>query len=147
MTIRKILVAHDFSEAADRALRFAADLARQTGAQLELAYVHPELSDGQGDLSVLLPPDLPDGEARYVHFLQQELEGVARKVADQVPGPIPCHVVRGDPVLRLEALVEQVGADSVCLGVTGKGAVQQVLLGSVSQLMLRRSTVPVLLVP
>ena len=48
---------------------------------------------------------------------------------------------------RLEALAHQIAADVICLGATGKGAVQRALLGSVSQLVLRSSKVPVLLVP
>ena len=147
MTLRKILTAHDFSDAASRALGFAAALARQTGAELEVAYVHPELYDGRYDLSLSLPPELPNAGERYLHFLQRELEALASKITESPRGAIPCHVVRGDPVKRLEALAQEVGADVLCMGATGKGAVQRVLLGSVSQLVLRSSPIPVLLVP
>jgi nucleotide-binding universal stress UspA family protein len=56
------------------------------------------------------------------------------------------HVVRGNPVRRIEALAEQLGASCICIGSTGKGAVQRLLLGSVSQSIVRTSRIPVLTV-
>jgi nucleotide-binding universal stress UspA family protein len=56
------------------------------------------------------------------------------------------HVVRGEPIKRIEALARDIGADVLCVGSTGKGAVQRALLGSVSQRILRTSPIPVLTV-
>jgi nucleotide-binding universal stress UspA family protein len=56
------------------------------------------------------------------------------------------HVVRGEPIKRIEARVQEIGADVLCVGSTGKGAVQRALLGSISQRILRTSPVPVLTV-
>jgi nucleotide-binding universal stress UspA family protein len=39
-----------------------------------------------------------------------------------------------------------VNADVICLGSTGKGAVERVLLGSVSQSVVRASPIPVITV-
>jgi len=147
MTIRKILVAHDFSEAADRALRFAATLAKDVGATVEIGQVYPDIYDGRGDASLTLPAVLPGQSDRYLRFLDDELKRVARTVLGEDGASIPCHVTRGDPVKRLEELARELGADVVCVGATGKGAVQRVMLGSVSQLVLRSSPVPVLVVP
>jgi len=147
MTISKILVAHDFSDGASRALRFAAGVARQTGATVEVAYVLPDIYDGRGEPSLALPDALPGQGERYLHFLEEELTRVAERVAGDLVPPIAAHVLRGDPVKRLESFAQELGADAVCLGITGKGAVQRVLLGSISQLVLRSATIPVLLVP
>lgn len=147
MAIRKILVAHDFSEAATRALRFAAGLARTSEATLAIVYVRADIYDGRGDPSLSLPGTLPGHAERYMHFLETELQRVADQVLAEPRPPFTCHVLRGDPVKHIAELAQQLGADLICVGATGKGAVQRVMLGSVSQLLLRTATIPVLLVP
>jgi nucleotide-binding universal stress UspA family protein len=147
VTISKILVAHDFSEPSKRALAFAHTLSRATGAQLELAYVLPDLYDGRGDVELGLPPNLPGQGERYMKFLEEELARTVRRDLPELADTLPCHALRGDPVKRLEELAKQRGADVLCLGATGKSAVARVLLGSVSQLVLRTSPIPVLVVP
>jgi nucleotide-binding universal stress UspA family protein len=147
VTIRKILVAHDFSEPATRALGFAAMLAKETSATVELVHVMPDLYDGRGELALAVPPTLPGQGERYMRFLQEELERAVQLALPELAGKLPCHALRGDPVRRIEALAKEIGADVVCVGATGKGAVARVLLGSIAQLLLRTSTVPVLIVP
>jgi len=147
VTISKILVAHDFSEPSNRALRFASTLAKELGAQLELVHVLPDAYDGRGELELAVPPTMPGQGERYMKFLQAELERAGQLALPELSGTLPCHALRGDPVKRIEALASEIGADLVCLGATGKGAVARVLLGSISQLVLRTSTSPVLIVP
>lgn len=147
MTIQRILVAHDLSEPATRALRFAADLASLVGAALDVAYVHPDIYDGRGEPAFGLPATDPGQAERYLRFLTEELSRLVHEALADVPVPIQCHVLRGDPVKRLEALATEIGADVLCLGATGKGAMARVLLGSVSLLALRSASIPVLLVP
>jgi len=147
MTIKKILVAHDFSDAASRALSFAARLASEAGAKLALTYVHPDIYDGRGEASLTLPAALPGQGERYLRFLHEELERLAKALVGAAADELETHVVRGEPVKRIEALAQEIGADVICVGASGKGAVERVLLGSVSQLVLRSSPIPVLVVP
>ena len=145
MTINKVLVAYDFSDPSNRALSFAGRLARDTSAKLELVYVHPDIYDGRGDPSLTLPAAMPGQGERYLQFLEQELKTAASKLLGAED--VACHVLRGDPVKRIEAAAQSSGADVICVAATGKGAVDRVLLGSVSQRLLRTSPVPVLIVP
>jgi nucleotide-binding universal stress UspA family protein len=147
MTIAKILVAHDFSDTATRALRYAARLARDIGATLEIGLVYPDIYDGRYDASLVLPDSPPGQGERYLRFLEEELKRIAITTLAAEGANIRCHVRRGDPVKQLEELAREIGADVICVGATGKGAVQRVVLGSVSQLVLRSSQVPVLVVP
>jgi nucleotide-binding universal stress UspA family protein len=146
MTIRKILAAFDFSEPAGRTLRWAHELGKQTGATLEVVHVHPDVYDGRSTPELGLPWPSSGQEERYMRFLEQELQTAVAGLVSPLERKITCHVVRGDPVKRVLALAEQVGADLVCAGSTGKGGVQRVLLGSVSESLLRTSPVPVLVV-
>jgi len=146
MQISKVLVAHDFSEPANRALAFAHQLACRVGATLEVVHVHPDVYDGHSDPAVGTPWPTPDQEDRYLRFLEQELESALVKVLGDDGVGTRRHVVRGEPVKRIEALAKELGADLICLGSTGKGAVQRILLGSVSQTVVRTSRIPVLTV-
>ena len=138
-------MAHDLSDAANRVLAFAAQLAHATGAQLALVYVHPELYDGRADPTLTLPAATPGQGERYLQFLEQELRTSAQRVTGSEAAS--CHVVRGDPVKRIEAVAQEQGADLICVGATGKGAVDRILLGSIPQVLLRTAQVPVLIVP
>jgi nucleotide-binding universal stress UspA family protein len=146
MAMKKILVAHDFSDPANRALAFAADLAEPLGATLEVVHVHPDLYDGQSDPSLGLPWPAPDQVERYMRFLDTELDRSVRGVLGDEAQKVKRHVVRGEPAKRVVALASELGADILCFGSTGKGAVERALLGSVSQRVLRMSEVPVLTV-
>lgn len=146
MKLSKILVAHDFSQPADRALLFAANLASRLGAELHVVHVHPDIYDGHSDAALGTPWPKSDQEERYLRFLDQEVERAVASVLGDDAAKVTRHVVRGDPVKRIEALAGEIGADAVCLGSTGKGAVDRVLLGSVSQRVVRSSAIPVLTV-
>lgn len=148
MHLSKILVAHDFSEPAGRALAQAYQLACRVGATLEIVHIHPDVYDGHSNPSLGTPWPTPEQEQRYLRFLEQELGRViAEALGDQVDGStITRHVVRGDPVKRIEALAEELGASLIAIGSTGKGAVERILLGSVSQRIVRTSRIPVLTV-
>lgn len=144
----KIMVAHDLSVTASRALRFALDLARQMGASVEVVHVHPDVYDGRSTPAVGLPWPTEGQEERYMRFLDEEL---ARAVEDIGGEPareqVRRRVVRGIPEKRLIEVASEHAADFLCVGATGKGAVDRVLLGSVSQLLIRTCPIPVLIVP
>jgi nucleotide-binding universal stress UspA family protein len=146
MTIQKILAAFDFSEPAGRAVSWAYQLAKSSGATLEVVHVHPDLYDGRSTPELGLPWPSEGQEERYMRFLEQEVKTALAALVDPLGAQIPLHIVRGDPVKRTLAVAEQISADLVCVGSTGKGGVQRVLLGSVSESIVRSSPVPVLIV-
>jgi nucleotide-binding universal stress UspA family protein len=146
MVAKRIVVAHDLSAAADRALAFALGLARQLGARVDVVHVHPDLYDGRSTPAAGLPWPSEGQEERYLRFLDGELtERIARVGGAGLE--VQHHVVRGIPDKRLRELAADLSADLLCVGATGKGAVDRVLLGSVSQRLMRMSPVPVLVVP
>lgn len=147
MALRKILVAHDFSAPSDRALAFAAQLAQAGGGTLDVVHVHPDVYDGHSTPAVGLPWPTEGQEERYVRFLDGEVErAVTQVLGAEAARTIPRHVVRGVPHKRLLAMASELSSDVLCVGSTGKNAVHRMLLGSVSQVLLRTSPVPVLVV-
>jgi universal stress protein A len=146
MTMKTLLVAHDFSAPAARALALAAELADKLGATLHVVHVHPDVYDGHGEPALGIPWPTPGQEERYLRFLDGELQGAVTAVAPALGERAKRHVLRGDPVLRLIALAKELPADLICVGSTGRSGVERVLLGSTSQSLIRKSPVPVLTV-
>ncbi len=146
MPLQTILCAFDFSEPASRALRWAHELARSLHARVELVHVHPDVYDGRGEVATGLPWPSAGQEERYLRFLEQEVLQAARTITGQPELNVRVHVLRGDPVKRLLVCAEEQHADLIVVGATGKGRVQRVMLGSVSEYVLRSSKVPVAIV-
>lgn len=143
MPFRKILVAYDFSEPAGRAFEYGAELATKLGAELHLVHVHQSY-ELKGTVRTGVPWPTTEQTERYLRFLGEELRSIARRAAPQAADKIVYHLVCGDALPTLQKLAQEVSADLICIGSTGKGAIARMLLGSVTQSMLRNSEVPVL---
>jgi nucleotide-binding universal stress UspA family protein len=146
MTVKTILVAYDFSEPSARALALANDLAGKLGAVLHVAHIHPDVYDGRGEPALGIPWPSAGQEERYIRFLDTELQRLVTSVVGAGAEAVVRHIVRGDPVHRLLVLAEETKADMLCVGSTGRSGVERVLLGSVSQTLIRKAKLPVLTV-
>lgn len=146
MTLQTIVTAFDFSEPAGRALHWADELAQLSHARLEIVHVYPDLYDGRGDVTVGLPWPSPGQEERYLRFLEQEVRSAAKTLVGERGASLGVHIVRGDPVRRLIAAAEELHAGLIVVGSTSKGRMQRVMLGSVSESLLRSSPRPVAVV-
>ncbi len=145
MAIRTIVVAFDFSEPSTRALRWAERLARPDNARLEVVHVFPDFDTEPAPNPSATPAS--DGQLeRYLRFTKQELREAARELLGAHAEQIGVHVVRGDPRKRLLKSAQELQADLVVLGATGKGLGERALLGSVSEYVLRHSGVPVAII-
>lgn len=131
---RSVLVATDFSEAADHAVVQALGLVVERGT-VHLAHV-------------VTVPAATEVEARQ-H--REKAWHALSRVASDHPGDgswrLERHVLDGTPADQLLALSDRVGADLIVLGAGSRSAVTRVLLGSVAQAVSERARVPVLLVP
>lgn len=122
---RKILLAYDGSEPADKAFEFALDLARHYAAQLLV-------------LAVARPPDLPEDveteailEDAQAHY--QERFGELRSRAEAQGLHPDFRVVVGHPAEQIIYLAEREGVDHIVLGHRGKSFFERWRLGSVSK--------------
>ncbi len=142
--LKRSLVAYDFSEPARRALEFAFELARRNGGHVDVVHVHPEHYVGDQEPHLGVPWPTPEQSERYMRFLEHELEQL---VPAELKERTRCLVYDGDPKQLLIAKAEEWESDLLCIGATGKDGVERVLLGSVSQALVRRSPIPVLTAP
>ncbi len=140
----KILCPTDFSEPAQRALRFATELALSLSASIELVHV----------LQVPVYMGWEDGPAAPVEtarYLEQSREQVDRQLS-ALAGPaqeagvaVSTRRVDGVPHQAISEL--SATADMIVMGTHGRTGLSHVFLGSVAERVLRLSKCPVITVP
>lgn len=143
MTPKRILVATDFSTAANAAVQRAAVLAHRSGAQLMLLHVMP-------------PKRWLDGLfASRKHWYEQVqsrsnvvLGEQAAKLTAQIGVEIGTALVNGHASAAIRAASEEFEADLVVIGARGERQGQQALdgLGHTATKLLESTNVPLLLV-
>jgi nucleotide-binding universal stress UspA family protein len=136
-----ILCPVDFSEDSERALAAALALARSTKGHVTIVTVVDSLlSAGAAAAGV---DDALD------HQTQEELRSLLERAAPGLPASSTAAVaVRvGDPAHEILLQAEECNADVIVMGMRGVGTTHKLLLGSTSEHVLGKSTVPVLVVP
>jgi nucleotide-binding universal stress UspA family protein len=139
---RRILVPTDFSESATRALRLAVALARESGGHLTLFHCAPAVDVlGHGTIDNALY------YGALMDRLTQELEDLlTRTLKDEVAEGVPhdhAHVI-GFPPDEIVRRAKEGGYDLVVMGTHGRTGLDKVIMGSVTQRVIARSEVPVL---
>jgi len=141
MSPKRILVATDFSPGSDEALARAMDLAKGTGAIVELLYVlEPELEEFPFGLSYY------GGHGDVIAHIDRALSERAGRV---VEAGLTCNakMVEGVAAAEIVKHARDIGADMVVVGTHGRRGVAHVFLGSVAERVVQRSTCPVLTIP
>ena len=137
---RSILVGYDDTSAAMAAVRWAAELAHDTGAGIRLlhAWTWPLLGQGLAGIPVLDPAG-PRNQASRL------LDDAVERIATHHPDvPVTAELVAGMPREVLEEA--SAGADLLVVGTRGLGAVLGTLLGSVSRGLLHDAGCPVAII-
>jgi nucleotide-binding universal stress UspA family protein len=145
MSVKKILIAVDDSAFAHRAAKLGIELA--SAARAEVAFVH-----------VFDPTATPAGAWGFPAdriSAMSELEGkrLLKKFRDNVPArSIPRARVReflesGSPAHSIVAVAKKWRADLIVMGSHGRGKVKGILMGSVSQDVLRDAPCPIVVAP
>ena len=133
---RKILVAIDGSEPANRAFEEAIGEARVWKAEIHVVYVV------ESGLFSSLPMD-NTLEVIY-SVLQKEGEEIlesARKKADAAGISLTTHLRQGHAGSQIVSLAEELGIDLIVLGSYGKSGVDRLLLGSVTDYVVQNSPI------
>lgn len=137
----KILVPFDFSDTAERALAWAAELQRATGAP-PLHLLHAISSRPAGTAEVSLEMLLPNSEE--IATLERSMVESARVSEATATAAVwirPSSV--GDIILDAAA---SAGAELIVMGSHGRTGVKRLVLGSVAEHVLRHATCPVVTV-
>jgi nucleotide-binding universal stress UspA family protein len=141
--IRSILVPLDGSAFGEQALPLAVSLAKRSGAKLQIVHKH-----------IPLPPIHPDSILAQDLMIDPKIREQERVYLDAIIGrlgkidgvPASAQLVEGPLV---ESLVENAigaGVDLIVMTTHGRGPVSRFWLGSVADVLIRRSPIPILLV-
>ncbi len=142
--MKNILVAVDFSDLTDDVLARAVTLAAAFSARLHLLHVIEPDPDFVGyDAG---PQTTRDAVADRFREQHRELQGIAEDIRGN---GLECEalLVQGPYVEKIISESDKLSADIIVVGAHGKGLLSRVLLGSVSEGVLRESRIPVLVVP
>lgn len=137
---QNILVATDFSPAAESALDQAIALAEKVGAEVHVLHAY--------QLPIIGFPDgvvVPDAEiaSRIIGWAEKELAAcVARRKASSVK--ITPILEQADPREAVLTVAKRISADLVVVGTHGRRGIARALIGSTAEAILRASPFPVL---
>jgi nucleotide-binding universal stress UspA family protein len=138
MRFRRLLVPHDFSRHADRALGVAAHLAGPEGELVVLHAIMPvvPVPEFAPAVAVELPLDDMTKGAR------RELERVVQRVVGRRGPKVTIKVEVGDPYGRIVDNTR--GMDAIVMSTVGRTGLARLVIGSVAEKVVRHSPIPVL---
>lgn len=141
--MKTILVPIDFTDNAANSLAYATELARLTGARLILFHAFElPVSVGEVQVMVLAVEELKKAYLERLHELEMTVQ-------QRTGGAVPteCIARSGLAVVEILSLSDELEADLVIMGVTGRGMLSELIIGSHAASTFRKSRVPVLIVP
>ncbi len=142
--LNRVLVATDFSEFGDLALRYGCELAKGFGAELHLVHA-------------IEPPSAAYSEFGMGYIGLEEVEATLQKEASarlkrlpdpQAPAPVTIirEVLLGTPFREIIKYAREHEIDLLVVGTHGRGAIAHMLMGSTAERIVRHAPCPVLTV-
>ncbi len=142
MKIDKILCPVDFSEHSERALKYAAFLARAHGAKLILLHVIEPLHGLDQYMVLLLTPE--ELTSKLQNQANNHLSAVAKKVEGRIK--VDTAVREGAAFVEIIRQARESKVDLIVMGSQGRSGVDHLLIGSVAEKVTRKAPCPVLVV-
>ena len=143
LSIHKIVCPTDFSDSAAAAFAESVRLARWFGAKVTVLHVMPLAVPIEGGAGYIPIPALSDQEVRKAKLVE-----IRRFVDGTEHTGVPIETVcrEGDPCGEIREAVRRTGADLVVMGTHGRSGFKRLVLGSVTEAVLRDAPAPVLTV-
>jgi nucleotide-binding universal stress UspA family protein len=141
-SITRILVPVDFSPPSDHAVRYAAALAGQVGASVELLHAVEEFNYAFSEVYV---PNIPD-------MMQEMINTSSERLASMKSGMFPhgadveFAVFVGQPAATIVEHAKAGRFDLIVMGTHGRTGLSHLFMGSVAERVVRLSPCPVLTV-
>jgi nucleotide-binding universal stress UspA family protein len=136
--IRKILCPVDFSDLSKKALRISRELSDAFSSDLQVMHVLPEFA--------MKKMKIPAGRGRAVKDLYEQekmrFDGFLSVSSPDTQGVME----QGEPHKRIVALAREKDSDLIVIGARGLGFIRGMLIGSVTDAVLKSSPCPVLVI-
>lgn len=138
--VRNILVPVDFSEGADNAVRYAKELALTYGAQITLLHAVEEVMYPSAygmEMADIPGPEVIDRVESSLAEMAREEIGYEHVVVESVIGYAPSVILDYQ---------KEHDVDLTVISTHGRSGIERLLLGSVTERVVRRATAPVFVV-
>jgi nucleotide-binding universal stress UspA family protein len=145
MTLGHILSPFDFSDVSEHALEQAGVLARATGARLTVLHVFLSVMPTAG-MSALDPATAKIVEPEDLEELRARVTAACRSAVDAAV-KLSIIIVGGAPAPAILEHAASKDVDLIVIGTHGTSGFQHLILGSVTEKVLRKAACPVLTVP
>lgn len=142
--MRRIMVATDGSEGANRAVGLAAELARAFGGKLSIVTVSGNLSGEE--MRELVRAERNMGDALEA-LAMQILTSAEKRAQSTGLTDIQLEIGWGDAARSIIEMAARESADAIVLGRRGRGRLAGLILGSVSQKVASLAPCAVVIVP
>jgi len=141
---KHILCPIDFSETSLRALAYAAAVATWYGARLEVLHVVPAFENGPGSVPAggASQTATPVSREDIIAEIRRSLEAAGAAAVDAT-----AHAQEGRAHEQIVGRARAQPADLLVMGTHGRSGFNRLLLGSVTEKVLRTASCPVLTVP
>jgi nucleotide-binding universal stress UspA family protein len=140
--IKRILCPIDFSDHSIHALDHAVAFAKWYGSSITVIHVRPPA-----------PVPYPAGPGMVATFLTPQERAALLDSMNQIQqehcngAPCTVEVIEGPATMEILARAESMRADLVVMGTHGRSGFERLMLGSITEKVLRRAARPVLTVP
>ncbi|MDA0667439.1 MAG: universal stress protein [Planctomycetota bacterium] len=145
MKISHILLATDLSEESWRGFAYAADLAHEKGAKITLLNVVENLTVAPHGAPMAPPIGDPEGPV-LKEVAQKGLEKRRKELPADIE--VDCHAILGtDLGTTIADFANEHGCDLIVISTHGRSGFRRFIMGSTAEVVLRHSTVPVMVIP
>jgi len=141
--VKEILVPVDGSDNANRAARFAAELAAALGVSMRLFYVFPAASVEVIGMAGMSRDDIDQAAQAAA---QRAFDATRKALGDTVPGGMGEDTSIGDPAEEIVRYAEDDPGVMVVMGRRGLSRMKSLVLGSVSDKVSRHAKSPVTII-
>ena len=139
---RQILIATDGSETANEAADFGIEMVGCSGAKVYAVYVIDTTPYRSVPLDKIWSKEVLDEFEQAGHEATSYVEKIGKAAGVEVES----KVLKGHPAEKIVSFAEDNKIDMIIMGSLGKGGYERVVLGSVSEKVLRHAKIPVLIV-
>jgi nucleotide-binding universal stress UspA family protein len=143
IALKKILVATDFSQPSEAALAYGRELARTFGASLTVLHVVDNiLTRAYGAEGVVLAD--PELQREIETSAQREVDALLFDEDRRALGAVGLVITSNSPSAAIVTYARDASVDLIVIGTHGRGAIAQLLMGSVAERVVRIAPCPVL---
>ena len=136
----KILVTTDGSESSEKAIEFASKLAKSCNLGMVIAHVIPSIYGTKEDILILIKEEIGNPEKAGRKYLAK-----GKEIASKYGVEAEVKLLKGDIIDVILKEAEK-GYDFLVVGYHGRRKINELLMGSIANKILKLSKIPVLIV-